>query len=128
MPFWIKLAVRYCRRCGVAGCERVPPAPLGWYLIHEYVSMGIKRSVRTTLRHAPYISKTSQTLSGVGEYFEPQKSIWSTNNNDPPTLTDICVAPHTPDQSSKHSQPLPGSCYNPLYHCRQTLLQSGIAG
>ena len=22
-----------CRRCGVAGCERVPPAPLGWYLL-----------------------------------------------------------------------------------------------
>ena len=24
-------AVRRCRRCGVAGGERVPPAPLGWY-------------------------------------------------------------------------------------------------
>ena len=24
-------AVRRCRRCGVAGAERVPPAPLGWY-------------------------------------------------------------------------------------------------
>ena len=24
-------AVRRCRRCGVAGSERVPPAPLGWY-------------------------------------------------------------------------------------------------
>ena len=23
---------RCCRRCGVAGGERVPPAPLGWYL------------------------------------------------------------------------------------------------
>ena len=30
-PFWIKRAVRCCRRCGVAGGERVPPAPLGWY-------------------------------------------------------------------------------------------------
>ena len=26
-------AVRRCRRCGVAGGERVPPAPLGWYCI-----------------------------------------------------------------------------------------------
>ena len=24
-------AVRRCRRCGVAGAERVPPALLGWY-------------------------------------------------------------------------------------------------
>ena len=24
-------AVRCCRWCGVAGGERVPPAPLGWY-------------------------------------------------------------------------------------------------
>ena len=32
-PFWIKQAVRCCRRCGVAGGERVPPAPLGWYFI-----------------------------------------------------------------------------------------------
>ena len=30
-PFWILQAVRRCRRCGVAGGERVPPAPLGWY-------------------------------------------------------------------------------------------------
>ena len=25
--------VRCCRRCGVAGAGRVPPAPLGWYWI-----------------------------------------------------------------------------------------------
>ena len=30
-PFWIKWAVRCCRRCGFAGGEPVPPAPLGWY-------------------------------------------------------------------------------------------------
>ena len=24
----------FCRRCSVTGCERVPPSPLGWYLIH----------------------------------------------------------------------------------------------
>ena len=30
-PFWIKQAVRYCRRCGIAGGERVSQAPLGWY-------------------------------------------------------------------------------------------------
>ena len=43
-PFWGPLAaildfaggaalqaVRHCRRCGVAGSERVPPSPLGWY-------------------------------------------------------------------------------------------------
>ena len=23
----------FCRRCGVAGGERVPPAPLGWYFL-----------------------------------------------------------------------------------------------
>ena len=23
----------FCRRCGVAGAERVPPSPLGWYFI-----------------------------------------------------------------------------------------------
>ena len=28
-------AVRRCRRCGVAGGERVPPAPLGWYSIQD---------------------------------------------------------------------------------------------
>ena len=25
---------RFCRQCGVAGCERVPPSPLCWYLQH----------------------------------------------------------------------------------------------
>ena len=25
------MASTCCRRCGVAGGERVPPAPLGWY-------------------------------------------------------------------------------------------------
>ena len=30
-PFWIKRAVRCCRRCSIAGGERVPPSPLGWY-------------------------------------------------------------------------------------------------
>ena len=30
--FWLKLAVRCFRRWGVADGERVPPAPLGWYL------------------------------------------------------------------------------------------------
>ena len=43
-PFWGPLAaildfvgsaalqaVRRCRRCGVAGGDRVPPLPLGWY-------------------------------------------------------------------------------------------------
>ena len=29
--FWILQAVRFCRQCGVAGGERVPPSPLGWY-------------------------------------------------------------------------------------------------
>ena len=29
-------AVRHCRRCGVAGGERVPPAPLGWY--YQYLT------------------------------------------------------------------------------------------
>ena len=29
---WIEWAGRCCGRCGVAGGERVPPAPLGWYL------------------------------------------------------------------------------------------------
>ena len=39
-PFQTSLAILgptgghfgFCRRCGVAGVERVPPAPLGWYL------------------------------------------------------------------------------------------------
>ena len=45
------------------------------------------------------------------------------------TLTDICVVPHNPDQSSKHSQPQPGSCYNQQYHCSlQTLQLPGIGG
>ena len=30
-PFWILQAVRRCRRCGVAGGQRAPPSPLGWY-------------------------------------------------------------------------------------------------
>ena len=30
--------MRYCRWCGIAGGERVPPSPLGWYLIQESVS------------------------------------------------------------------------------------------
>ena len=25
--------IGFCRRCGVAGGERVPPSPLGWYLL-----------------------------------------------------------------------------------------------
>ena len=25
----------FCRRCGVAGGERVPPSPLGWYFIYN---------------------------------------------------------------------------------------------
>ena len=32
-PYWILQAVWRCRRCGVAGGERVPPLPLGWYFI-----------------------------------------------------------------------------------------------
>ena len=32
---WIKREVRCCRRCGVAGSKRVPPWPLGWYLIKK---------------------------------------------------------------------------------------------
>ena len=27
----------FCRRCGVAGGERVPPAPLGWYFISFFI-------------------------------------------------------------------------------------------
>ena len=30
---WSNQAVRCCRRCGVAGGERVPPSPLGWYFV-----------------------------------------------------------------------------------------------
>ena len=30
--FWLKLAVRCFRRCGIADGEQVPPAALGWYL------------------------------------------------------------------------------------------------
>ena len=30
-PYWILHAVRRCRQGGVAGGERVPPSPLGWY-------------------------------------------------------------------------------------------------
>ena len=26
----------FCRLCGVAGSEQVPPAPLGWYLNHGH--------------------------------------------------------------------------------------------
>ena len=31
-PFSILQAVRRCRRCCVAGGQRAPPSPLGWYL------------------------------------------------------------------------------------------------
>ena len=32
-PFYIKQAVRCFRRYGVAGSDRVTPAPLGWYVL-----------------------------------------------------------------------------------------------
>ena len=31
--------VRCCRRCGVAGCEGVPPALLGWYFFSYQTSL-----------------------------------------------------------------------------------------
>ena len=37
--------MRCCRRCGVAGSERVPPAPLGWYFRYTicfYISFLMK--------------------------------------------------------------------------------------
>ena len=30
-PWW---PFGFCRRCGVAGGERVPPSPLGWYFLY----------------------------------------------------------------------------------------------
>ena len=38
-PFKIKSVVKYCRLCGIAGGERVPPAPLGWYFDYSLISL-----------------------------------------------------------------------------------------
>ena len=38
-------AVQRCRQCGIEGGERVPPAPLGWYL-HFQVSRNLHFQVR----------------------------------------------------------------------------------
>ena len=35
-PFYILQGVRCSRQCGVAASERVPPAPLGWYIWPEW--------------------------------------------------------------------------------------------
>ena len=32
---YVLQAVQRCRRCGVAGGERVPPSPLGWYFRNQ---------------------------------------------------------------------------------------------
>ena len=42
-------AVRCCRPCGVAGGERVPPAPLGWYYIYASGMYSFYRSVQKVI-------------------------------------------------------------------------------
>ena len=49
----------YCRRCSVAGGERLPPSPLGWYYVSQLVvSSPRQMSTRTFALNQTNISRT----------------------------------------------------------------------
>ena len=68
----IKRAVRCCRRCGVAGGERVPPAPLGWYLEKKHL-------IKLLYCWKLYIYLNSCVIQAWDKLFE-DKVIWRVSN------------------------------------------------
>ena len=85
--------MRRCRRCGVAGGERVPPAPLGWYF-----KLILAQTLNPGCRGSSHFSPLDAVLDPV---YRPGIA--------PDTLKDLsCPSPLAPDtlDSSPHSSPL----------------------
>ena len=62
-PFWIQQALGCSGRCSIAGPERVPPAPLGWYCLqpNDWLIAGVQFFWRSTYNFSISVPVKHQT-------------------------------------------------------------------